>query len=133
MKIENIQTPALILDKKIFFENINAMKELLKGSNLKLRPHYKSHKCDYIAHLQIENGAKGMTCSKLTEAIDLADSGIEDILIANQIVDAKKIRRLADLAGDCRLTVCVDDEDNIKMLSEAAKISGNTIYCLIEF
>jgi len=133
MKTENIQTPALILDKKILFENINAMKKLLDGTNLQLRPHYKSHKCDYLAHLQIENGAKGMTCSKLTEAIDLADTGIEDILIANQIVDPKKIRRLADLAGDCHLTVCVDDADNIKMLSESAKAVGNTIHCLVEF
>jgi len=133
MKIENIQTPALILDKKILMENIEAMKELLKGSNLKLRPHFKSHKCSYLSHLQIENGAKGITCAKLSEAIDLADSGIEDILIANQIVDAKKIRCLADLAGDCRLTVCVDDENNIKMLSGAAKSSGNTIYCLVEY
>ena len=133
MKVENIQTPALILDKKILFENIQAMNTLLDGKNVKLRPHYKSHKCDYLAHLQIQNGAKGMTCAKLSEAIDLADTGIEDILIANQIVDAKKIRRLADLAGDCRLTVCVDDIDNIKMLSDAAVIAGNTIYCLVEY
>ena len=52
---------------------------------MKLRPHYKSHKCAEIAHEQIENGAIGMTCAKLDEAIDLCDSGIEDILIANQI------------------------------------------------
>ena len=133
MKIENIQTPALILDKRILFENIEAMNELLKRSDMRLRPHYKSHKCDYLAHLQIQNGAKGMTCAKLSEAVDLVDSGIEDILIANQIVDPKKIRRLADLAGDCRLTVCVDDVNNIKMLSDAAVTAGNSIYCLVEY
>lgn len=133
MKIENIQTPALILDKKIFLENMKAMDDLLRGTSLRLRPHYKSHKCSAIAKLQIENGAKGMTCAKLCEAIDLADSGIEDILIANQIADPKKIRRLADLAGDCRLTVCVDDENNVKALSEAAVSAGNTVHCLVEF
>ena len=133
MKVENLQTPALILDKNILLKNMETMNALLSGSNLTLRPHYKSHKCDYLAHLQIDHGAKGMTCAKLSEAIDLADSGIEDILIANQIVDPKKVRRLADLAGDCHLTVCVDHEENIKMLSEAATAAGNTIYCLIEF
>ena len=133
MKIENIQTPALIVDKKILFKNIEKMNELLKDSKLKLRPHYKSHKCDFFAHLQIANGAKGMTCAKLSEAIDLADSGVEDILIANQITDEKKVRRLADLAGDCRLSVCVDDENNIKMLSKAAVNAGTTIYCLVEY
>lgn len=133
MKIKDIQTPALILDKKILNENIAAMNDILKGSSLKLRPHYKSHKCDYLAHLQIQNGAKGLTCAKLSEALDLADSGIEDILIANQIVDEKKIRVAADLAGDCRLTVCVDDADNVKKLSKAATDAGNTIHCLVEF
>lgn len=133
MKIKDIQTPALILDKKILNENIATMNGILKGSNLKLRPHYKSHKCDYLAHLQIQNGAKGLTCAKLSEALDLVDSGIEDILIANQIVDEKKIRRVADLAGDCRLTVCVDEADNVKKLSKAATDAGNTIHCLVEY
>ena len=118
MNIERIETPALIVDANILQENIMAMNEMLKDSKLSLRPHYKSHKCAMIAHLQIKNGAKGMTCAKLSEAVDLADCGIEDILIANQITEPKKIRRLADLAGDCRLTVCVDNCENIKELAK---------------
>lgn len=133
MYIQDIETPALIVEKKILLENIKAMNDIISGTNLKLRPHYKSHKCAELAQLQIKNGAKGMTCSKLSEAIDLCDCGIEDILIANQITDAKKIRRLADLAGCCRLTVCVDDENNIKQLSKAAKNSETTIFCLVEY
>ena len=100
MHINNIETPALILDKKTLLENIKAMNEIIDRTGVSLRPHYKSHKCSALAHLQIDSGAKGMTCAKLSEAIDLCDCGIEDILIANQITDVKKIRRLADLAGD---------------------------------
>ena len=133
MNINNIETPALILDSKIFNQNIKEMDKILEGTKLKLRPHYKSHKCSHIAHMQIKNGAKGMTCAKLSEAIDLADSGIEDILIANQITDDKKIRRLADLALDCRLTVCVDDLENAKKLEIAAQNSNSTLHCLIEY
>ena len=133
MNINKLETPALIVDKKIFLKNMKAMNDIVSGSNLKLRPHYKSHKCSDIARLQIESGAKGMTCAKLSEAIDLCDCGIEDILIANQITDDKKIRRVADLAGCCRLTICVDDKNNIKELSKAAKNAGTTIYCLVEF
>lgn len=133
MYIENIETPALMVDRKILLENMNAMDKLLSGTGLKLRPHYKSHKCADLARLQIERGAKGMTCAKLSEAVDLCDAGIDDILIANQITDERKIRRLADLAGCCHLTVCVDDIDNVKKLSDAAVNSGTTIYCLVEF
>ena len=133
MKIDGIKTPALIVDEKIYNENAKAMKELLKGKSLKLRPHYKSHKCAEIAREQIESGAVGMTCAKLDEAIDLCDAGIENILIANQIVDKEKINRLAFLARNCRLTVCVDNEENIKSLNAAATVADSMIHCLIEY
>lgn len=133
MNIQNLETPALILEAKTLKENMEAMDKLLKDSGLSLRPHYKSHKCASLAHLQIKNGAKGMTCAKLSEAVDLADCGVEDILIANQIADDKKIRRVADLAAGCHLTVCVDDKENIQKLSKACTDAGSTLYCLVEY
>jgi len=123
----------LIVDGNIFSANRKAMQELLAGTSLALRPHYKSHKCAALAHVQVADGAKGMTCAKLSEAEDLADSGIEDILIANQIAESAKIHRLADLAHKCRLTVCVDNGENISALSAAAGNAGSTIHCLIEY
>ena len=133
MRVEHIETPALILEKSVFEANMQAMKELLSGSSLQLRPHYKSHKCADIAHMQIESGAIGMTCAKLSEAEDLIDSGIEDVLIANQVVEPAKIARLAHLANRCRLTVCVDNEENIDALSAAAQAAGSAIHCLVEY
>lgn len=133
MKISGLTTPALVLDINTLKANMAAMSHILENSSLKLRPHYKSHKCAALAKWQIENGAIGMTCAKLSEAEDLCDIGIEDILIANQVVDPVKVRRLADLANNCRLTVCVDNIENITALSSAAKNSGSTIYCLVEY
>ena len=133
MKISGLSTPALIVDVNILRANAEKMKALLSGTQLRLRPHYKSHKCAAIAKWQMDSGAKGMTCAKLSEAEDLCDAGIEDILIANQIVDPVKVRRAADLAGNCRLTVCVDSLDNVDALSRAAVNSGNTIHCLVEY
>lgn len=133
MKLSGLSTPALVLDAAKFRANAETMNALLNGSALKLRPHYKSHKCAAIARWQIEHGAIGMTCSKLSEAEDLCDAGIEDILLANQITDPVKIRRLADLAANCRLTVCVDTAENIRALSAAAKFCGTTIHCLVEY
>ena len=133
MKISGLSTPALVVDVNILKENMQAMKDILENSSLKLRPHYKSHKCADLAKWQIKNGAVGMTCAKLSEAEDLCDIGVEDILIANQIVDPAKIRRLADLANNCYLTVCVDNAENISALSSAAKDSGSVIHCLVEY
>ena len=133
MRLKDISTPALIVDREIFEKNADCMAEVLEGSRLGLRPHFKSHKCADIAHYQVRRGAVGITCAKLEEAIDLADSGIEDILIANQIVGEDKIARLASLAGACRLTVCVDDRENVLALQRAASFAGSVIHCLVEF
>lgn len=133
MNINGILTPALIVDEKLFNENKDKMKSLLKGKALKLRPHYKSHKCAEIAREQISDGAVGMTCAKLDEAKDLCDAGIENILIANQIVDKKKIYDLASIALNCTLTVCVDNEENVKDIESAAASLGSCVHCLIEY
>ena len=133
MKISGLATPALILDVNILKANEEKMAALLAGTALKLRPHYKSHKCAAIAKRQMAHGAVGMTCAKLSEAEDLCDIGVEDILIANQIVDPAKIRRAADLAGNCRLTVCVDNRENVDAFAAAAAGSGNTVYCFVEY
>ena len=133
MKISGISTPALILDVNTLKANAEKMGQLLKGTKLQLRPHYKSHKCAALAAWQVRSGAIGMTCAKLSEAEDLCDAGIEDILLANQVTDPVKIRRLADLAGNCRLTVCVDNAENVKALGIAAANCGNTVHCLVEY
>lgn len=133
MKIEDIQTPALILDVSAAERNQKKMIELLEPLGIALRPHYKSHKSAAIAHMQIASGAKGMTCAKLSEAEDLILSGIKDVLIGNQVVDRAKITRLAELAGYCRLSVCVDSIENIEQLEKAASYCNTTVFCLPEY
>ena len=69
MKISGLTTPALVLDVNILKANAAAMEKILAGTSLKLRPHYKSHKCAALAKWQMQNGAVGMTCAKLCEVI----------------------------------------------------------------
>ena len=133
MEIKNIQTPALIVDENVFLQNSINMSKILSGKTLKLRPHFKSHKCAEIARFQVENGAIGLTCAKLSEAIDLVDSGVENVLIANQIVEKSKIATLAHLANCANLTVCVDDIQNVKDLENACELMSSTLNVLIEY
>jgi 3-hydroxy-D-aspartate aldolase len=133
MNVTQLETPALVVDMDALEENMRAMNALLMGTGIALRPHYKSHKCVAFAKMQIEAGAKGITCAKLSEAEDLIGAGIGDILIANQIVDEAKIARLAQLAKRCRLTVCVDDPENVRALSDAVKRTNATLHVLVEY
>ena len=127
-----IDTPALVLDKAKLERNIRRMADFAAGGPAKLRPHAKTHKCVEIAKLQLAAGAVGITCAKLGEAEALADGGIEDILVANQIVGPLKIARMVALARRCTLTVAVDDAGNVRHLSEAAVTAGVTVRVFVE-
>jgi D-serine deaminase-like pyridoxal phosphate-dependent protein len=127
-----IDTPALLLDHAKLIRNIARMATFAAGGPARLRPHSKTHKCVEIARLQLDAGAIGITCAKVGEAEALADGGIADILIANQIVGPIKIARLTALARRCAVTVAVDDAGNVAQLSAAAARAGVTIRCYVE-
>ncbi len=132
-KLSDLMTPALIADEAVLAENERRMAALLAGTPLKLRPHYKSHKCAELAKRQIASGAVGMTCATIWEAEDLAKHGIEDILLANMIVSKEKIERAAVLAKQVRLKVLVDDAGNARTLSEAMAAAGAELGILVEY
>src|SRR3954454_11487287 len=112
---DSITTPALILDAAVLRRNIAVMAARTNGPT-RLRPHAKSHKCAQIARLQIEAGAIGMTTATVWEAAALVRDGIEDVLIANQVVGVEKVRRLAEIAREACITVAVDDPGNAEAL-----------------
>ena len=130
MKIYDIPTPALIIDEPTFMRNLRRMADLCGD---KLRPHFKSHKCADIAKMQLDAGAKGMTCATLREAEDLARIGCPDILFANQIADSAKADRLARIAGMTRLTVCAEKREELELYSRAAVKAGTTIGVYAEY
>ncbi len=128
----DIDTPALLIDIDKMERNVQKMADYFEGRPANLRPHTKTHKCPVLAHKQLKAGAQGITCAKLGEAEVMAQAGIGDILIANQIVGAQKIGRLANLARHCDIMVAVESSANAADLSNAAQAVGSTIRVLIE-
>ena len=91
----------------------------LKGKEIRIRPHAKSHKCPEIALRQIRRGAVGVCCQKVSEAEAMVDGGVPDVLIANEVVGAPKLKHLAALAKRARVAVCADDTGNVTALAGA--------------
>jgi D-serine deaminase-like pyridoxal phosphate-dependent protein len=87
---EQIDTPALVLDLDAFERNLARLQQAMAGTQMRLRPHAKSHKCPDIALRQIKLGAVGICCQKVSEAARFVDAGVADVLITNQVVGAKK-------------------------------------------
>jgi D-serine deaminase-like pyridoxal phosphate-dependent protein len=130
---KDLDTPALLLDIAIMEQNLGRMADFLSGKQVKLRPHAKIYKATpELARKQIEAGAIGLTCAKLSEAEVLAASGITDILIANQIVGSRKTERLVELAKYCTVMVAVDSLENIEALSQVAQAHQVTLGVLVE-
>lgn len=130
--LPDIDTPALLVEAGALEANIQRMASFFANRPSRLRPHFKSHKCTRIARMQIAAGAVGMTCAKLGEAEVLAEAGIQNILIANQIVGKLKIARLVEVARRAKPIVAADSAENVRMLSNAAASAGVTIGVLVE-
>lgn len=133
MKVSDLETPATLLDLNILKKNMDRMQQIIGHYPVKLRPHFKTCKSIEIAKMQINAGAVGMTTSKLAEAEVLVDAGFTNVLIANQIVQKSKLERLAQLALNSHIIVCVDQPQNIYDLSEAAVNNGSEIFLYIEY
>ena len=132
MKKLSLDTPALLVDVNVLRENISTMQQVAGSFGVRLRPHTKTHKSPHIARLQAEAGARGVTVAKVGEAEVMADGGLDDILIANQVVGEEKIRRLVDLSERVRLGVLVDSRDGVEMLDRTFSAAGATLDVLIE-
>jgi D-serine deaminase-like pyridoxal phosphate-dependent protein len=125
-------TPALILDLDLARRNIQFMAERLRGMKARLRPHIKVQKSAELARMQVDAGAIGVCTATVWEAIEMRQSGIADVLIANQVGGREKIRALAEAARRGGLTVAVDDASNAQDLSNAAVAAGSKLDVLIE-
>lgn len=95
--VTELSTPRPIIDEDRMRANIARVQAYADQHGLAFRPHIKTHKLPSVAKLQVEAGAKGINCQKITEAEVFAEAGFEDILITFNILGTDKLERLAEL------------------------------------
>jgi D-serine deaminase-like pyridoxal phosphate-dependent protein len=130
--VDELDTPALIVDLDVLDANISRMAKACRSNGVRWRPHMKSVCVPAIAHRMVQAGAVGITCAKLDEAEAMVDAGLDDILIANQIVGVQKVARLVNLAARAAITVAVDDHGRAVELGAAAAQAGVRLRVVIE-
>jgi len=124
MNIDEIETPALLLDMDAMESNLRKMASFIADSSAKLRPHFKNHKCPDLALRQLAAGAIGMTCATVSEAESLVRHGVKSVLIANEIADPIKISRFLELTKQADVMVCVDNEAIVEAIAKAGRSQG---------
>lgn len=133
MNVDQVETPAVLVDLEILERNIGELQSYLERTAIENRPHIKTHKVPEIAHMQLAAGAAGITCQKLGEAEVMREAGIRDIFVTYNIVGDSKLRRLADLCRRSEMKVSADAPVVVDGLSKAAREFEFSLGVLVEF
>ena len=130
--VEEIDTPALLIDLPALDRNIDRMAKFGSLHGIGIRPHAKAHKTAIIAQMQMRAGAVGLCCQKLGEAEALVAGGITELTITNEVVESPKLKRLAALARFAQITVAIDALAAAEALSRAAQSLGTKIGVIVD-
>src|ERR1700749_4273790 len=109
MKLADLPTPCLVLDRGILMRNIEGMARALSRHHVPLRPHMKTAKSIDVARLGTAGQPGGITVSTLAEAEDFAGHGMTDILYAVGITP-QKLDKVANLNGAGAAVIVLTDD-----------------------
>lgn len=132
MKFEDLDTPAVIIDRRLVEANLRRAQDYADKHGLKLRPHIKTHKLPLFAKWQVELGAVGVTCQKVGEAEVMAAGGLSDIFIPYNILGRDKLERLLALHRRIAVSVAADNEVTIGGYGTVFKDSARPLPVLVE-
>src|SRR5699024_1259105 len=115
-------------------KNILEMNDGLKKENISHRPHIKTHKSVELAKLEIELGAKGITCATIAEVEEMAKGGIKDILLAFPIIGDKKVEVLYKILSKypINFTTIVDSKQGVEYINKLGEKLKKKINVLLD-
>jgi D-serine deaminase-like pyridoxal phosphate-dependent protein len=117
MKIDELPTPAIVVDGPRLESNLATMARALPGG--RLRPHVKAHKSTAIAKRQRDHGHELFCAATIREIEGMARAGLgADLLLANEVLDANRLGEV--VRRGARVTVAVDSRETI----DAARRGG---------
>ena len=128
----SVQTPALIVDLDALERNLDRMADAARAAGVALRPHGKMHRSWAFAERQLARGAVGLCCQKVSEAEALVRAGLRDVFVSNEVRDPVKLARLAALAREATVAVCVDAADGVADLAAAVASAETRVDVLVE-
>jgi D-serine deaminase-like pyridoxal phosphate-dependent protein len=118
--INDLATPALLLDLDVLERNLEAMQAKADRLGVALRPHIKTHKCIEVGERQRALGALGIAVSTLPEARVFADHGFDDITWAFPLIFVR-LEEVVELAERITLRLVVDSAEAVQVLEQTGR------------
>ncbi|EKT58878.1 amino acid deaminase [Providencia rettgeri] len=131
---EDVCLPAVVVKRNELENNIAWMQHYSNVANVSLSPHGKTTMTPAIFKRQIAQGAWGLSVGTAYQAKVAVESGVQNIIIANQVVGKTNIRLLAELVqlNQANIYCCVDSVIHAKQLAAIFSSLDLTINVLIE-
>lgn len=120
-----IFSPGLVIFRELLTSNLNEMVRIAGGPE-NLRPHCKTHKMPAIIDIMQDMGIRKHKCATVAEAEMLCEAGVNDILIAYQMVgpNINRFVQLTDRYPDVRFATLVDHPKVLEELGHALESRG---------
>lgn len=132
-RIQDLCTPALLLDLDVFEANLARLTDTLAPTGCGFRPHVKTHKCPEIARRQRQAGALGVSAATVDEAAGMVAAGIGGVHVTSPVVTPEKLSRLVAMTKTAPdLMMVVDHADGAAALDAAARAAGVTLNVLVD-
>lgn len=132
MHYTELDTPALLIEKRIMENNIADMQHTAEENGVALRPHTKTHKMTHLAKMQEAAGATGITVAKVGEAEVMASEGLSNIFIANEIVGEQKLARIRKLAETIDISFGIDSIHQVNEIDRVFEGANKKAQVLVE-
>ncbi len=132
MRLEDLPTPALVLDKRALVRNVTRMQERARSLGVRLRPHMKTAKSARVARMILGDGGDGITVSTLKEARYFFEHGFRDITYAVGLVPAKLQEAAQLIREGCDLKLITDDPGAARAAATRGGELGVVFKILIE-
>jgi D-serine deaminase-like pyridoxal phosphate-dependent protein len=128
--VDQIQTPAPVVDISRVTRNLDRMAEYARTYGLGLRPHVKTHKTTVIGAAQMRRGAVGLTCATPRE-MEVMSTVASDLLLAHPPL-GPKLERLLRLPQSVDVLVALDSVEAIDQLSNASSAAHRMVRVYVE-
>jgi D-serine deaminase-like pyridoxal phosphate-dependent protein len=118
VRIHDLPTPCLVVDGPTFQANVATMSAHRPGRAL--RPHVKAFKATALARQLHTAGHDAFCCATPAEVVGMAAVGLGvDLLLANEVLDVRRLHTMVASSLGSRITVAVDSVDSIAAAASA--------------
>ncbi|WP_405553191.1 amino acid deaminase [Streptomyces sp. NBC_01171] len=132
---DGFATPVLALSAERLAHNLALMETYAARHGLAFAPHGKTSMAPRLFARQIEHGAWGITVAAPHQVWVAREFGVERIFLANELVDAAALRRIAaELAADpdFRLVTYVDSVRGVELMDAALTGAARPLDVVVE-